>query len=190
MTKTSSADFFEAKYQAKPDPWNFLNSDYEQERYKSILNIIDEQIYHYAFEPGCSIGILTRELSARCAFVEAIDFSETAVQLAKARCRDLNNVSIIKASIKEHRPAQQPDLIILSEIGYYFFLPEWNEILENLLANCKHSTTLIACHWLGQSEDHILSGDAVHESIDQQRNLKLLTRLRFDHFRLDRWNLL
>jgi len=190
MTKTTSADFFEAKYQAKSDPWNFSGSAYEQERYQRILEMLDDRIYRYAFEPGCSIGILTRELAGRCDFVEALDFSETAVQLAKTRCQDLSNVTVIKTSIKKYRPAQQPDLIILSEIGYYFSLAEWNEILENLLANCLYPATVIACHWLGQSEDHILSGDAVHESIDQQSNLKLITRLRFDHFRLDRWNFL
>jgi trans-aconitate methyltransferase len=190
MTKTSSADFFEAKYQAKSDPWNFSGSAYEQDRYQSILEILDAQTYHYAFEPGCSIGILTQELAARCDFVEALDFSETAVQLAKTRCKDLNNVTVIKASLKKYSPAQQPDLIILSEIGYYFSLAEWNEILENLLADCMHPATIIACHWLGQSEDHVLSGDAVHESIDQHSTLKLIMRLRFDHFRLDRWDLL
>ena len=190
MTKTTSADFFEAKYQAKSDPWNFSGSAYEQKRYQRILEMLDDRVYRYAFEPGCSIGILTRELAARCDFVEALDFSEAAVHLAKTRCQDLSNVSIIKASLKEHRPVQQPDLIILSEIGYYFSRSEWNEILKNLLADCMHPATVIACHWLGQSGDHVLSGDAVHESMNQQSNLKLIKRLRFEHFRLDRWDLL
>jgi len=189
ITYVTSADFFEAKYRTKPDPWNFSGSDYEQQRYKSILKILDNQTYHYAYEPGCSIGILTRELATRCDYVEAIDFSETAVQLAKKHCDGLNNVTVLKASIREYRPAQRPDLIILSEIGYYFTVAEWTEILENLISYYRRPATLIACHWLGKSEDHVMSGDEVHKIIDHYSYLNLITRLRFDDFRLDRWDL-
>ena len=184
----TSADFFEEKYRTNPDPWNFSQSTYEKHRYQSILKLLGSENYRYAFEPGCSIGILTHELASRCLYVEAIDFSKTAIEQARAYCGDLSNVTIYQASLINYLPKKAPDLIILSEIGYYFTSEDWHSILQGMLACCSKSSTIIACHWLGQSNDHLLSGDAVHQVLDQQKPLLLKTRLRFDEFRLDRWS--
>jgi hypothetical protein len=46
---------------------------------------------------------------------------------------------------------------------------------------------LVACHWLGHSEDHPLHGSTVHQRID--RHPSLVPRLHEDHdgFVLDAW---
>src|ERR1700733_8020555 len=92
---TTSAEFFDHIYREAPDPWNFAASDYEQGRYRSILDALGGRRYVRAFEPGCSIGILTAQLASLCDRVEAIDISPTAVTRVRERCKSLRNVNIV-----------------------------------------------------------------------------------------------
>ena len=97
----SSSAFFEAKYQQDLDPWNFSSDAYELGRYDAIIGAISHRRYHQAFEPGCSIGVLTERLAIHCEAVDAIDFSSTAAAQAQARCRYLPNVVVTCAGIPE-----------------------------------------------------------------------------------------
>lgn len=186
-THTTGAEFFETMYSQQADPWNFASSTYEQSRYETIYRAFAHRQYRQAFEPGCSIGILTERLASCCEQVEALDISATAVATAKKRCSHLKNVSIRCASLSEVFPENNPDLLILSEIGYYFEAAAWRKQVETLLHACSKPATLIAAHWLGFSADHILSGDCVHETIDLIEGLTLEHRERHEGFRLDRW---
>ena len=186
---TTSADFFNAKYRQKTDPWDFSNSVYEQFRYDSITQLLEGHNYKQAFEPGCSIGVLTKRLSFYCQDVEATDISEVAIDAARVRCNELDNVLLYQASLKETLPRKSPDLLILSEIGYYFQPDEWAEKVGQLIALCQPSATIVACHWLGASKDHLMSGDEVHSAIENQEALALTAQIRHENFRLDKWEI-
>jgi len=73
-------------YREKTDPWNFATDAYERSRYESLLSALAGQRYHRAFEPGCSIGVLTASLAPFCDELLAIDLSETAISHARRRC--------------------------------------------------------------------------------------------------------
>ena len=62
---TIPGDYFEALYASSPDPWHFATSDYERRKYAKTLDAIGH-VAGEAFEIGCSIGIFTRALAARC----------------------------------------------------------------------------------------------------------------------------
>ena len=117
---TTSQQFFEDKYRQCDDPWNFSNSAYESERYARILGALEGRCYFRAFEPGCSIGILTSQLATVCASVEAMDISEIAVTKARQHLRSLRNVRLTQGKLPYGIPGGQFDLIVLSELGYYF----------------------------------------------------------------------
>jgi methylase of polypeptide subunit release factors len=119
-TNTTSQEFFEAKYRENSDPWAFASNDYEQNRYSVILRALGSRRYRRAFEPGCSIGILTARLASICDHIDAIDISPTAVTRARHYCAHLDNVNIHCGSLPKDVPAGTFDLVILSEIGYYF----------------------------------------------------------------------
>jgi len=184
---TSSAAFFEAKYRRKSDPWNFLRSPYECSRYDAILAGLGSRHYHRAFEPGCSIGVLTVRLASICDEIEAADFSHTAVKKARARCENVFNVRIRCCSLSEQEDFGQFDLVVLSEIGYYFCAPEWRKISDRCVATMNPGSTLIAAHWLGNSADHQMSGDEVHDILASNANLLLEHSERHEFFRIDRW---
>ncbi len=157
----SSADFFEQKYQRRPDPWNFAESQYEQARYDAILAALKGRRYGNAFEPGCSIGALTEKLLTLCDHVEAIDFAASAIATARERCPQ-PQATFQVMGLPERLPLQGFDLIVLSEIGYYFTPEQWTDIVGSLVATSAPGTTFITAHWLGVSPDHSMSGDEVH----------------------------
>jgi len=183
----SSPAFFEEKYQEKSDPWNFAHSKYELQRYQAIVAALDHDHYSLAYEPGCSIGVLTEHLAAICDRVEAIDFSETAVAHARARCVHLGNMSVRCASLPEQKPVIGVDLMVLSEIGYYFSPGEWRRISSALIESMDKDGTLLAAHWLSDSSDHCMNGAQVHEILSALPNIQLKHSERRDKLRIDRW---
>ena len=116
----TSAEFFETMYAEREDPWEFASSQYERDRYAAIVRALGNRRYRRAFEPGCSIGILTPQLAAFCDRVEAMDISPTAAARARARCERLPNVQVLCGSLPEMIPDGEIDLVVFSEIGYYF----------------------------------------------------------------------
>lgn len=183
----SNALFFEEKYKRHFDPWGFASSEYEQHRYECIFNALKHKHYHRIFEPGCSIGVLTEKVAKLANYVDAVDISPTAVKRAQERCLHLPSVSIRCESLANVICDKQTDLVILSEIGYYFGALEWKNIVLDILQNLSHSTTVLAVHWLGMSEDHVLSGDEVHNIIGSIKDLDCEYSERHNRFRLNRW---
>ena len=184
---TSSPEFFEAKYRQETDPWDFAISPYELRRYETIMAALAQRRSRRAFEPGCSVGVLTEQLANVCDTVEAIDFSPTAVARALERCAHLSNVQVRCASIAECMPIEGFDLIILSEVGYYHSPSEWHGIVARLTSTMMPGATVLASHWVGVSADHRMSGDQVHDIIQCDPLLHLEHSERHDAFRLDRW---
>src|ERR1700760_676889 len=115
-----SRAFFESRYQAAPDPWHFASSGYELDRYQATLAALGKARYKRAYEPGCSVGVLTAELAQRCDCLIACDLSPTAVARARERCASYDNVCIEVRDAAETPPSGHFDLIVFSELGYYF----------------------------------------------------------------------
>jgi cyclopropane fatty-acyl-phospholipid synthase-like methyltransferase len=184
---TTSAEFFESKYRESKDPWDFAGSEYERFRYEATVAALDKPPYGRAFEPGCSIGELTWRLANLCGHVDAMDISCSAVERARRRCRDYSNITFHAGSLPHHIPNDEFDLIVFSEIGYYFEEADLRQLGSMLVRRIRESGTLLAVHWLGISNDHLLSGDRVHEVLGCLEGLKLTLSKRHAEFRLDRW---
>ena len=118
--KRTPASSFEEQYRDLGDPWHFETSRYEQRRYGIAMAMLPDLRYHRAFEPGCSIGELTARLAFRADELVAMDCSPTAVETARARCRGLDHVTFAVGELPRAWPAGPFDLVVLSEIGYYF----------------------------------------------------------------------
>ena len=65
--------YFERLYQHNPDPWGFATRWYEARKYGLTLAALPRARYRRAFEPGCSIGVLTEMLAGRCDALLAAD---------------------------------------------------------------------------------------------------------------------
>ncbi len=115
-----SRDHFERLYRASRDPWNFVASAYEQAKYDATLAALGSRRFRSALEVGCSIGVLTERLAARCDRLLGIDFVEAAATAARARCAALPGVSIRQMEAPGAWPAEQFDLVVFSEVLYFF----------------------------------------------------------------------
>jgi len=178
---------FESRYRESDDPWNFASSAYEQNRYAMTLQALARHRYRRAFEPGCSIGALTAQLAPLCEELVATDVSPTALARAQERCAEFNHVRFVEAGLESAEPAGPFDLIVLSEIGYYFTPIALTLIAQRLASSLEADGELIAVHWLGHSKDHVLHGDEVHHTLMQCLPLKRRKSERYEGFRLDAW---
>ena len=186
-----SAAAFEDRYRENPDPWNYQASPYERGKYQVTLESLSRPRYVNAFEPACSVGELTAMLAGRCARLLATDVSPTAVTQARRRCAGLHNVRIecrdLRADFDEHAEGRPFDLIVLSEVGYYFDIDSLSKLARRLADALCTNGELIAVHWRGHSEDHLLHGDEVHRCL--LNTLPMQHRLGDHHpgYRLDSW---
>ena len=183
----STANAFEQRYAAQPDPWKFETSSYEQGRYDAILRTLPRARYGRAFEPGCAEGALTTRLAARCDEVFATEVSATALRRARERCATQPNVQFAQSSIQDESPPGTFDLIVFSEIGYYFTQPHLAEIVSRLARALDSGGEIMAVHWLGHSEDHVLTGDQVHDTLWNELPFRHVAGHRYPGFRLDAW---
>ncbi len=183
---TTTESFFEAKYRADPDPWNFAKSEYENRRYDATMQALEGRRFRRALEPGCSIGVLTERLTYYCAAVDAFDISETVVCEAMKRCSG-TTAKITHGALPHNIPSAAYDLIVFSEIGYYFEELELRAIIDRLVRILEPGGILLAAHWTGHSSDHILHGERVHDIIRSEPGLTLQLSEAHDGFILDRW---
>lgn len=186
-SKECAPEAFERRYRADPDPWHFTTSAYERERYAITLKALTRGRYASAFEPGCSIGELTALLAPRCDRLLATDVSPTAVEKARRRCAEYKNVRIECGDLRTASLNAPLDLVVLSEVAYYFEEKQLEAIANRLAAAVDVGGTLLAVHWLGESVDHILHGDEAHEVLLRTLPLQHVMAQRHPGFRVDSW---
>lgn len=160
-------DEFEAKYAAASDPWDFASSPYEQRKYELTVASLPRRHYGRAFEPGCSIGALTERLAPIADHVTAMEASPTAASNAVGRLARHRNVDVVVGAIPEAWPEGRFDLVVLSEIGYYWDAPTLAGIVDLARRSLAPGGDLIGVHWLGRSPDHLLHGSEVHRILTE-----------------------
>ena len=180
-------DYFEALYAADADPWNFETKPYELQKYAATLEHLPRARYQYALELGCSIGVLTGQLAARCDALLALDAAQAAVDAARARCADLPNVEVRRATLPAEFPDGAFDLILMSEVGYYFALPDLTRLQNRILNALKSDGDLVLVHYLPNVPDYPLTGDEVHAAFESLAGLRRLAGFRAERYRFDAW---
>lgn len=179
------AGYFDDVYRTNTDPWAFASSPYEREKYAATLAALPHPRYERAFEIGCSIGVLTAQLAPRCAELLSVDVSETALAQARQRCAELPQVRFQRLQVPDEFPAEQFDLILLSEVGYYWSLPDLARAADLVVTALKPGGQLLLVHWTPPVPDYPLTGDEVHELFLRRPELRSLHAERHEKYRLD-----
>jgi len=155
--------YFDAMYQDAADPWGFEGRWYEQRKYAVSLAMLPAARYRSAFEPGCSIGVLTRMLAGRCDALLSCDVAATAVRAAVQRTADMPQARVEQRELPGGWPAGRFDLIVFSEFLYYFGDHDLEQVLKNAVSALESEGTLLAVHWRHPVADYPRSGDDVHQ---------------------------
>jgi Nodulation protein S (NodS) len=117
-------EYFEGMYAANPDPWEFATRWYERRKYALTLAALSRPHYRSAFEPGCSIGVLTEALALRCDRLLSVDLVDAAVRQCRTRTASLpsaaGQVEVRQwDATNDDWPDESFDLVVVSEILYY-----------------------------------------------------------------------
>ncbi|HEY2127921.1 MAG TPA: SAM-dependent methyltransferase [Streptosporangiaceae bacterium] len=175
---TLGMDYFDDLYATSADPWGFTTRWYEARKYALSLALLPAERYRDAFEPGCSIGVLTELLARRCDRLLSCDGAAAAVRAATARTAQLPHVRVARAVIPDDWPAGEFDLIVFSEILYYFAGDDLARVLSLGVSALRPGGTLLAVHWRHPVADYPRSGDEVHQALAGQGGLARLVEHR------------
>ncbi len=177
--------YFQRLYNDSPDPWNFETSPYEAAKYRQTLASLPRPRYSSALEVGCSIGVLTQLLAARCDALLSLDVSEAALEAAARRCAALPNVSFACLHIPHDEPAGQFDLIVVSEVAYYWQPEDLDRAVALCAAHQDPGAHLLLVHHTPFVPDYPLTGDQVHDRWLSRPEWRSLDGQRHEGYRLD-----
>jgi SAM-dependent methyltransferase len=182
--------YFERLYQDDPDPWRFATSDYEREKYAATVAALPRARFTHGFEVGCSIGVLTRQLAARCDSLLAVDVAETALTQARERCADLGHVAFARMAVPGEWPEGVFDLVLLSEVLYYLGadggLDGITGAAQRTLACLEPGGAVLLVNWRGPTDGVCTGEEAADRFIAACSGaLRLERQERSERYRLD-----
>ena len=177
--------YFDRIYEEHADPWNFETSPYERDKYSATIASLPRARYGAALEIGCSIGVLTASLAQHADTLLALDVSERALGKAAARCDALPGVRFAQLRFPQQVPAGTFDLVVVSEIAYYWSRAMLAHAIETIAAMQRPGANLVLVHWTPKVHDYPLTGDEVHDLWISRPEWRLVHSMREELFRLD-----
>ena len=178
-------EYFDRKYAGAADPWDYANSAYEADKYAATLAALPRDTYRRGVELGCSVGVLTERLAGRCGELLALDAAPAAVDRCRARCAGSPNVTAEVAALPGGWPAGTFDLIVASEVCYYWSDADFAAARAKMLESLEPGGHLIAVHWTVYVADYPRTGDAVHGAFLAEPGLRHLAGRREPLYRID-----
>ena len=179
---TLGLDYFTGVYASAADPWGLADRWYEARKYALTVALLPRRRYGAAFEPGCSIGVLTAKLAPRCASLLACDAIDSAVTSARTRTAGLPGVRVERRLVPRDWPPGEFDLIVFSEILYYFDDGDLDHVLRLGTSALRQDGHLLAVHWRHPAPDHPRTGDAAHQALAGHPGLARLAGYRDPDF--------
>lgn len=177
-------DYFARVYADTADPWNFATSPYENAKYAATIAALGGRRFAAGFEIGCSVGILTALLAARCEALLSIDINERALEAARAHCAKLPNVRFACMDFPRAQPVDRFDLVVISEVAYYWSDEDLNAAID-FVAGAASGGTLELVHFLPKVDDYVRDGDAVHTAFIGDARFRRLHGQRAERYRID-----
>ncbi len=160
----TAADYFDGLYAATEDPWRLASSAYEARKYAATVAAVPGRPAR-VLEPGCSIGVLTDLLAARCDELVAMDLSQAAVRTARERVAHHPHVHVGVGAVPGDWPDGRFDLVVLSELLYYLSHDDRLRTVDLALGSLAPGGHLLAVHWRHPFAEAPTDGDAVHDAL-------------------------
>jgi hypothetical protein len=179
-----SGEHFDNLYLAKDDPWDLATKWHDQRKYAVTVASLPRPRYRRGYEPGCSIGLLTRMLAPRCDELLAVDSVESAVRQAAEVVRDLPHVEVRRAVLPAELPDARYDLIVVGDLLYYLSAGDLELTLDGLAGRLEPGGDLVAVHFRDR-QGGTYDGFHVHAALAARPDLERLVRHEDEWFVLD-----
>lgn len=176
--------YFDRMYERADDPWEFDGRWYERRKRAITLASLPRERFRRAFEPGCSVGVLSAELAARCDELLATDVSDHAVTAAGRRLEAFPRSRAQVLRVPEDWPAGEFDLVVLSEVAYYCDAAGALELGRRAAGSLSRDGVLLTCHWRHPVEDYPLGGDEADDLVGRGSGFSTLAEHRETDFLL------
>lgn len=172
---------FDGYFRTHADPWSFETSWYEERKRSVLLAALPRQRFSRVLELGCATGVLTIELARRADGVLGVDASPTALARARERADGTSGLAFEHRTLPAEWPSGCFDLVVLSELGYYWSADDLAAARARIAASLTHDGVLVACHWRHPMSDAPLTADEVHAALgDDPSWTKTLHHLEYD----------
>jgi LmbE family N-acetylglucosaminyl deacetylase len=180
--------FFEDFYARHDDPWGFDTRWYEERKRALVMAVLPRARFRDVVELGCATGALTVELATRADRVLGLDASDEALARARQRLERQGNaehVTLERATLPAEWPEGTFDLIVMSEIGYYWSRPDLLDAARRTLAGLSPDGVLVVCHWRHLVAEYPGTAHDVHAVLRALPGLRLLARHEEEDFFLN-----
>ena len=180
--------YFDTLYEANPDPWGFREREYERAKYEDTVAALEGRRFRRGVEVGCSIGELTARLGSSCDDLLGVDIADAPLQLARERNAGSSHVRFQRMALPGERPQGPFDLIVLSEVLYYFGSDDLRRVAKWACEALAPDGVALLVHWLGETPDYPLPDAEAVEGFLTAAAPVLTTdrRWRRELYRLDR----
>lgn len=182
-----SPAYFDTMFADSDDPWGFRSRWYEERKRALTLASLPRRRYASAYEPGCANGELSAALALRCDRLLVSDGAPQAVLLARQRLQAIAHATVLQTWLPAGWPAQQFDLVVLSEIGYFLAPDALDDLVAKARASLRPGGTVLACHWRRPIDGCALDGQAVQRRIGEGLRMPQLSSTTDADFLLDVW---
>ena len=159
---TKTVPDFEALYCIDPDPWNYLLSGYERDKYAVTLHACGPGPFGCALELGGSIGVFSAMLAPRCKRLLTVDVAPTAVTRARNRLAQFPQAEALVAVIPDQIPDEPFDLVIASEILCYLTDEELARTVAVLRRTVVPGGRIVAVNWRPTGPDRPQDAEQAH----------------------------
>jgi trans-aconitate methyltransferase len=176
---------FIGMYLAKDDPWDLATKWHDQRKYAITVASLPRPRYRRCYEPGCSIGLLTRMLAPRCDEILAVDSVEAAVDQARAAVREFPRVRVERATLPADLPDAMFDLIVVGDLLYYLSADDLEAVLDGLVKRLEPDGDIVAVHFRDRENRGSYDGFHVHAALTQRPELESHVHHEDDWFVLD-----
>jgi 2-polyprenyl-3-methyl-5-hydroxy-6-metoxy-1,4-benzoquinol methylase len=186
MTPSITPEHFEQLYAANPDPWNFTSSPYEAEKYAATCAALPRARFRSGVEFGCSFGVLSRRLAARCDRLLALDMVESVLQRARAGAAEHPNITFTRAAIPADWPTGRFDLMVFSEVLYFLDDTDLVQTARLAAQSLEPGGIVVLVNWLGETSSPQTGDEAAEKFIQAMRpDVVPMSQMRADRYRLD-----
>ncbi len=179
-----SQEHFDNLYLAKDDPWDLATKWHDQRKYAVTVASLPRPRYRRCYEPGCSVGLLTRLLAPRCDEVLAVDSVESAVQQTRENVREFPHVTAERASLPAELPDATYDLIVVGDLLYYLSAEDLDATIDGLIARLEPGGDLVSVHFRDR-EGGNYDGFNVHAALAGRTGLEQIVHHEDEWFLLD-----
>lgn len=148
-------------YGDRPDPYGFGTAPYELAKYDDLLAQLRDRRHPRTLEVGCSEGVFTEQLATISDCVVGTDISAVAIERARERLGDRDDVVLERRTLPLDFPDGTFDLIVCSDVLNLWEAGTLDLGLERMIDRLRPSGTFALLHYLGDFGQPLL-GAEVH----------------------------